>query len=172
MDNLANILEGILFCAGDPIEKSLIKEKLEITEKDLNKAITELEEKFNKNESGIILIKFNNKLQFASNSIYSEKIDLVLKKTKERALSKTIMETLAIIAYKQPVTRLEIENIRGGAPADYALRALLEHKLITIVGRKESLGRPLLFGTTDEFLKRFDLENLTQLPDFENLINQ
>ncbi|MBQ7308240.1 MAG: SMC-Scp complex subunit ScpB [Clostridia bacterium] len=169
MENLSNILESLLFYSGDAVDKSLIKEKLNIKENELAKAIKELEKKYDEN-SGIILIKFKNKLQFATNSKYTESVDLVLKKTRERALSKTIIETAAIIAYKQPITRLEIEDIRGGAPADYAIRSLLEHKLIEVVGRKETLGRPLLFGTTDEFLKRFNLQNLNDLPDFNQVM--
>lgn len=171
MDNLPNILESILFYSGDAVDKSLIKEKLNITEKELTKAIKELEKKYDE-ESGIRLIKVKDKLQFATNSKYSECVDIVLKKTRERALSKTIIETVAIIAYKQPITRLEIEDIRGGAPADYAIRSLLEHKLIQVVGRKETLGRPLLFGTTDEFLKRFNLQDVNELPDFDQLMEE
>ena len=171
MENLENILESILFYSGDPVDKALLKEKLGIKEGELNKALAKIEEKYDE-KSGIRLIRFKDKLQFATNSNYSDFVDLVLKKTREKALSKNILETVAIIAYKQPVTRLDIETIRGGAPADYAIRALLEHKLIEVVGRKEALGRPLLFGTTDEFLKRFNLENLDELPDYGELMSQ
>lgn len=171
MENLANIIESILFYSGDAVDKSLIKEKLGIKESELSKALDKLDKKYNE-ESGIKLLRFRDKIQFATNSKYSESVDMVLKKTRERALSKNILETVAIIAYKQPITRLEIEEIRGGAPADYAIRSLLEHNLIEVVGRKEALGRPLLFGTTDEFLKRFNLHNIDELPDYDSLMSE
>jgi len=81
------------------------------------------------------------------------------------------LETIAIIAYKQPVTRLEIEEIRG-VNSDYAINVLLEHKLIEIVGRKDTVGKPSLFGTTDEFLKRFDISSVSDLPKYEDLMAQ
>lgn len=91
--------------------------------------------------------------------------------TKERELSKTLLQVLAIIAYKQPVTRVEIEDLRG-VGSDYVLAMLTKLDLIDVVGRKETLGRPLLYGTTDEFLKKFGLHSLEDLPDYDELMQK
>ena len=96
-------------------------------------------------------------------------ISCVLNPIKEKELSTAALETVAIVAYKQPVTRLEIEQIRG-VNCDYAVQVLLKHNLIEVVGRKDVVGKPLLFGTTDAFLKRFQIESVEQLPDYEQLL--
>ena len=170
MTNLTNIIEGILFVAGNGVEKEDIIEKLEITEKELNQAVKELQEKY-ASPSGVQIITYKNKLQMCSNPEYAEQISVVLNPIKERALTKTALETVAIIAYKQPITRLEIENIRG-VSSDYAVQVLLQHNLIEVVGRKDVIGKPLLFGTTDEFLKRFQISDLSELPSYEELLEQ
>ena len=95
----------------------------------------------------------------------------ILNPIRQRNLTKATLETIAIVAYKQPVTRLEIEEIRG-VNSDYAINVLLEHKLIEIVGRKDTVGKPSLFGTTDEFLKRFDISSINELPKYEDLMAQ
>lgn len=169
MENLAYKLEGLLFVSGDGVEIPLILEKWQITEKQLDKAVDELKKKYTESE-GIKLIKYNNKLQFCSNPEFADDISLVLNPIRERALSKATLETIAIIAYKQPITRLEIENVRG-VNSDYAIQTLLKHNLIEVVGRKDAVGKPLLFGTTDDFLKRFNLEDLSQLPNYDELLN-
>lgn len=108
-------------------------------------------------------------MQFASNPSYSDVIACVLNPIRERDLSNAALETIAIIAYRQPVTRLEIEQIRG-VNSEYTVQMLLKNNLIEVVGRKEAVGKPLLFGTTDEFLKRFQLESISDLPDYETLL--
>lgn len=170
MENLTNIIEGILFVAGNGVCRADIIEKLEISEKDLNKAIEELKQKY-AGASGVNIITYKDKVQMCSNPEYADAIQVVLNPIKERALTKTALETVAIIAYKQPITRLEIENIRG-VSSDYAVQVLLQHNLIEVVGRKDVIGKPLLFGTTEEFLKRFQLESLEQLPKYEELLEQ
>ena len=170
MQNLTNIIEGILFVSGNGIAKEDIIEKLEITPKQLDNAIEELKKKY-EGDSGVQVITYKNKVQMCSNPEYAEQISVVLNPIKERALTKTALETIAIIAYKQPITRLEIENIRG-VSSDYAVQVLLQHNLIEVVGRKDVVGKPLLFGTTDEFLKRFQIESLDQLPKYEELLEQ
>lgn len=170
LEKLAQVIEGILFVAGEPISESDIISKLDITQNDFDEAVETLEFKYNQ-PSGVILKRFNKKLQFATNPDYVENISLVLNPIRERALSKATIETLAIIAYKQPITRLEIEEIRGVA-CDYAVSVLMEHSLIEIVGKKDAVGKPVMFGTTDEFLKRFKLNSLEQLPDKESLLSR
>lgn len=167
---LANIIESILFVAGNAIEENDICEKLEITPNQLTQAVNILIEKFS-GESGINLLRFNGKLQFASNSSYVNEVSVVLNPIREKELTKAMLETLAIIAYKQPITRLEIEEMRG-VDCTYAVSNLSKLNMIQIVGRKDSIGKPLLFGTTDEFLKRFDLLSVEQLPKYDDLIDR
>lgn len=169
-EKLAQVIEGILFVAGEAVSVTDIMSKLEITEDELNEAIETLEFKYN-NPSGVILKQFNRKLQFATNPDYIENISLVLNPIRERALSKATIETLAIICYKQPITRLEIEEIRG-VSCDYAVSVLMDHKLIEIVGKKDVVGKPVMFGTTDNFLKRFNLTSIDELPDKDSLLTR
>jgi len=170
MEHLDEIVESVLFLAGDPVSRADICDKLQIEKKDLNKALDRLKERFS-GDSGIILKEFGDKLQFSTNKKYADAVSSVLNPIKERALSKAAMETLAIVAYKQPVTRIDIEDIRG-VGSDYTINLLLENNLIEIVGRKEALGRPLLFGTTDEFLRRFELQSTADLPGYESLLDR
>lgn len=165
-----DILESLLFVSGDGLKIADICELLELQKSEVNGAVKRLQKRFG-GKSGIHLISFNGKIQFASNPEYSDIIACVLNPIKEKALSNPAMETLSIIAYRQPVTRLDIENIRG-VNCDYALQALLKNNLIEVVGRKESLGKPLLFGTTDAFLKRFGIEDISELPDRDGLLDK
>lgn len=169
MENLENVLEGLLFVSGDGLERQYIMEKLNVNEKQLNKAIDVLKEKYSK-ECGIHLIEYKKSIQFTSNSKYAEDISIVLNPIRERALSKATLETVAIIAYKQPITRLDVEEIRG-VNSDYAIQQLLQHNMIEVVGRKDAVGKPLLFGTTDEFLKKFELKDISDLPDYDELLS-
>lgn len=170
MKNLKEILEGLLFVSGDGLERGFIMEKLQVTDKEISNAVETLKEKYSE-DSGIHLIVYRDKIQLCSNPQYAEDISVVLNPIREKNLSRSTLETIAIISYKQPVTRLEIEEIRG-VNSDYALQTLLKHNLIEVVGRKETLGKPLLFGTTDDFLKRFQIEDLNQLPNYEDLLKQ
>jgi len=169
MNELENKLEALLFVSGDGVEISEIIDKWQVTDKQIEQAYENLKNRFN-DEFGIKIIKFRNKLQLCSNPIFADDISNVLNPIRERNLSKATLETIAIIAYKQPITRLDIEQIRG-VNSDYAIQTLLKHNLIEVVGRKDAIGKPLLFGTTDEFLKRFDLENLNNLPNYDELLN-
>ena len=170
MDKLENILESILFVNGDAVNIVDITDKLDVDKSEIKAAVKKLKAKYNEN-SGIILLEFNNKLQLASNSNYSNEVSLVLNPIRQRNLSKATLETASIIAYKQPVTRLEIEEIRG-VSSDYAINILMEHNLIEIVGRKDTVGKPALFGTTDEFLKRFNISSIDELPDYNELLDK
>ncbi len=171
MNNLKEIIKAILFVSGEGVEKSAITEKLQVTEKQLNTAVEQLKQELN-NDSGIHLIEYKNKIQLCSNPDYAELISTVLNPIREKALTKAALETVAIIAYKQPITKLEIEEIRKINSADYAIQVLLDNHMIEIVGRKDAVGKPYMFGTTDEFLKRFDLKDLSDLPDYEQLLER
>lgn len=171
MDKLDKIIESILFVAGDGVEYFDISDKLGVSVEEVEDAIEKLKSEHEKNESGIQIITYNKKAQLCSNSEYAEQVAEVLNPIKEKALTKAVLETAAIIAYKQPITRLEIEQVRG-VNSDYAINNLIENKLIEVVGRKDAIGKPLLFGTTDEFLKRFTLNSLEDLPDYDELIER
>ncbi len=168
--NLKEVLKAILFASGDGVERSILAEKLEVTEKELDKAIDELEKECSK-ENGLHLIRYKNKIQLATNPNFATYIEDVLSPIREKALTRAALETLAIIAYKQPVTKLEIEDIRR-VNCDYATQALLDQNMIEIVGRKDAVGRPFMFGTTEQFLKRFNITSVEDLPDYNQLLER
>ncbi len=168
--NLKEIIYSILFVAGDGIEKEFLREKLLVSEKEFDNAIKELEQELS-GEKGIHLIKYKNKIQLSSNPSYANYISDVLNPIREKSLTRAALETLAIIAYKQPITKLEIEDIRR-VNSDYSVQILIDQNMIEVVGRKDAVGKPLLFGTTENFLKRFNLQNLSDLPDYESLLER
>ena len=169
--NLNDIIFSVLFVAGEGIEKSFIAEKLELSEKEVENAIKDLQEKY-EGACGVHIITYKNKVQLASNPAYADYIGEVLNPIREKTLTRAALETLAIIAYKQPITKLEIEEIRGVNNCDYAIQILVDQGVIEVVGRKDAVGKPLLFGTTDGFLKRFNLQDLAQLPDYDELLER
>lgn len=170
-DNLNEILFSVLFVAGEGVEKEFIAEKLELTTKEVDAAIKELQKKYS-GGSGVHVITYKNKVQLASNPAYADYIGEVLNPIREKTLTRAALETLAIIAYKQPITKLEIEEIRGVNNCDYAIQILDDQGVIEVVGRKDAVGKPLLFGTTDAFLKRFNLQDLAELPDYDSLLER
>ena len=172
MENLSKIIEGILFVSGDPVSFLDIAEKLEIDKSEVEKAVLELQEYKQQNNDGVQVLVFNEKAQLCSNKEYVEKISIVLNPLREKMLTKVVLEVCGIIAYKQPITRSEIESVRGGATSDYAINMLLENNLIEVVGRKDAVGKPLLFGTTDNFLKKFNISSLNDLPDYDKLLER
>lgn len=168
-DDIVQLVESILFVAGQGVEINDIAEKLELDKKEVIKAIEQLKEK-HKND-GINVITYKQSAQMCSNPLFAEDIATVLNPIREKQLTKAALETAAIIAYKQPVTKLEIEQVRG-VNSDYAVQVLSNFNLIEIVGRKDAVGKPLLYGTTDEFLKRFELQSIEDLPDYDELIER
>ncbi len=168
--NLKEILYSILFVAGDGIEKSFLAEKLEVSKKDIEKALDELKQELS-GDKGVHLIEYKDKVQLATNPNYASFISDVLNPIREKSLTRAALETLAIIAYKQPITKLDIEDIRG-VNSDYAVQILIDQNMIEVVGRKDAVGKPLLFGTTENFLKRFDIKNISDLPDYEELLER
>jgi segregation and condensation protein B len=172
MENLSKIIEGILFVSGEPVSFMDIAEKLEIEKDEVEKAVIELQEYKKSNNDGVQVLIFNEKAQLCSNKAYAETISIVLNPLRERMLTKVVLEVCGIIAYKQPITRTEIECIRGGASSDYAINTLLENNLIEVVGRKDAVGKPLLFGTTDNFLKKFNISSLSDLPEYNQLLER
>ncbi len=170
MEKLTNIIEAILFASGDAVPLDLLREKLGITKRRADEAIAKLEKKYS-GECGIRLLHFNHKVQFATNPDYKDPVSLVLTPIREKEFTRTILECAAIIAYKQPITRTELENVRG-VNSDYAITTLMSLDMIYPCGRKDSAGKPVQYATTDNFLKRFKLKSLAELPDYEELMKR
>ncbi len=170
---MTEIVEAILFASGNAVaEKDLIEKVNGLTKNGLVAIKKDLEEKYNKNNSGVVFLQFNEKLQLSTNPKYGDAIADILTPLKEKELTKTLLEVLATIAYKQPITKAELEDMRGGVSSDYALIALTKAHLIEVVGTKPTIGRPQLYGTTDEFLKKFELRTLEDLPDLAEVMSK
>ncbi|MDE6868443.1 MAG: SMC-Scp complex subunit ScpB [Clostridia bacterium] len=167
---MTNIIEAVVFASGEAVPVKYIVEKLNCTVKEVNACAAELKEKYSE-DSGIQLLTFNGKLQFASNPKYKQPVSEVLTPIKEKEFTKTILECAAIIAYKQPITKPELEEIRQ-VSCDYAIHTLLELEMIVPCGRKDAVGKPILYATTDNFLKRFKLNSIDELPDYDELMAQ
>ena len=170
LKKLTSVLESILFVSGNAVTIALLAEKLQVTEQEIKEAAKLLQEEYqSKENSGIQLLMFNKKLQLTSNPEYKDYISAVLNPIKEREFTKTILECAAIIAYKQPITKGELEELRG-VNSDYPVATLLELNMIEAVGKKDTIGRPILYATTDTFLKRFQLNSIEDLPDYDTLM--
>ena len=170
MEKLTNIIEAILFASGDAVPIDLLREKLEVGKRHMDDAIKNLEKKYT-GDCGIRLLHFNHKLQFATNPDFKDPVSLVLTPIREKEFTRTILECAAIIAYKQPITRTELETIRG-VNSDYAIQTLMSLDMIYPSGRRETAGKPVEYSTTDNFLKRFKLKSLSELPDYQELMQR
>ena len=168
--NLAEHLEAVLFLSGEGLQENYLAEKFGVEEKKIASGLAELQKKYS-GECGIHLIKFRNNWQLSTNPDYADRVAEVLNPIREKNLTRAMLETLAIVAYKQPLTRLDIEDIRG-VDSSYAVQILSQNNLIEVIGRKDTVGKPLLYATTDEFLKRFELEDIDKLPSYEELLEK
>lgn len=166
-----SVIEAIIFSSDEPIPESEIVnaikvidgDETEISAADIQQAVDELNSLYAQNNLAVNIVKIANGFTHATKPEYAKYVGYLSTEKSKRRLSQAALETLAIIAYKQPLTKPELESIRG-VNSDYILTALLDKKLITISGRADSVGRPLLYKTTDEFLKYFGLNNLSDLP--------
>ena len=157
-------IETILFAMGDSVEVSTLADALGITREEALDAVSALEERCSAPDSGLMVNRFEDSVQLSSRPEYYEYLVKIAKAPKKQVLTDTLMETLSIIAFKQPVTRAEVENIRG-VNSDFAISKLVSFDLVQEVGRKDAPGRPLLFGTTEQFLRSFGISSITELPD-------
>jgi segregation and condensation protein B len=162
-ESIKKIIESILFVAGDAVEIYDIALALEISGEEISRMADELIERKKQDNSGILLVKVGDKLQLCSNPEYTQHIEKVLQPVKKTRLSQSLLETLAIIAYRQPITRFEIEQIRG-VKCNYSVAALIENGLIVRAGRKKALGNPMMYVTSDEFLRHFGISSLDEMP--------
>ena len=158
-------VEAVLFASGEPVAISVLTEALELTPLEFGPVLEGLAERYGQ-DRGVRLMRYDDSLQLCTQPMYMELIEKVLQPVRKQTLTQAALETLAVVAYRQPITRLEIEQIRG-VQCDRALATLAGHGLIAEVGRKESIGRPILYGTTEKFLQHFALTTLGELPRLE-----
>lgn len=170
METLTNIIEAVLFAAGNAVPTDLLREKLDLSKSQMDTAIRHLEKKYS-GDCGIRLLIFNHKIQLATNPDYKEQVATVLNPIREKEFTRTILECAAIIAYKQPITRSELDSVRG-VNSDYAITTLINLEMIEPCGRRDAPGKPVLYQTTDNFLRRFKLKSLKELPDYEELMKK
>ena len=163
MSELSKILEAILFVSGEPLQIAALANALEVTELEVSAAADELASDYDYHRRGICLKRFGSHIQLSTRADYAPQIEKLLQPIQKQSLSQAALETLAVVAYKQPVTRLDIEAVRG-VKCDYSVQSLVNKGLIEELGRKEPLGRPILYGTTDAFLSHFGLASLEDLP--------
>jgi segregation and condensation protein B len=169
VDFLQNHIEALIFCAPNPIKVIDIKTCLsemfnaDVPDEDIAGALQRLEEKYTAEEYSFQLYKAGGGYQFLTKPAYQASIGIMLKQQSKKRLSTSAMETLSIIAYKQPISKTEIENIRG-VNCDYAVQKLLDKNLIEITGKADTIGRPMLYGTTPKFMEYFGINDLNELP--------
>ncbi|MBE5943926.1 MAG: SMC-Scp complex subunit ScpB [Lachnospiraceae bacterium] len=156
-------VEAILFSMGDAVPFKELAKVLEIDEPTLEKIILNMMDKYNQEDRGIKLVKLESSYQLCTKNEYYDVLSKVVNMPKKHTLTDSLMETLSIVAYKQPVTRQEIEAIRG-VSCVHAINKLVEYNLVTEVGRLDAIGRPILFGTTEDFLRSFGVTSMDELP--------
>ena len=160
------IVEAILFVTGNAVEKKEICRALDMTDAELEETLDALESGYDFDRRGLRLLRFGAHVQLATRPDYAPYVEKLLQPVQKQSLSQAVMETLAVIAYRQPVTKAEIEQIRG-VKCDYSVQSLTVKGLIEEVGRKETLGRPILYGTTDTFLRHFCISSVAELPQID-----
>lgn len=166
-----SIIESLLFASGEPLKIEYIANIIECSISFTKDLLDYMIESYSREDRGIKLINVNDTYQLVTKPKNSEYVQKLLKTNVRQSLSQAALETLSIIAYKQPITRIEIDEIRG-VKSDRAVLTLVEKNLIKETGRLDVPGRPILYSTTDEFLKFFGLENLNQMPQLEALIDK
>ncbi len=171
-EQIKKVIEALLFVSEKPISIKIFQTFFNIPLNNLKEILLELIEEYRVKNGGMLIIKMEDSYQMVTNPECGEWIKIFKKFNTNNKLSEQALETLAIIAYKQPITKAEIEKIRG-VNSDYALKTLIDRKLVKIVGKKEIPGRPFIYGTTKEFLKLFGISSLKELPELSqfNKIN-
>lgn len=165
---LKNTVECMLFVAGDPVPLTELARALEISRDEAGRLLVEMERDYRHEGRGVQLLVTEETAQLISNSEYISAVTTLLQPQQQRSVSQSLLETLAVVAYRQPVTRADIENVRG-VRCDYAVSQLLKLGLISEAGRKNVVGRPMLFATTDRFLRQFGIHSLDEMPEFFKL---
>lgn len=160
---IPQVIEAILFVAGEPVAVNDLSTALGISELETIRAVEELERAMDEQKRGITVKRYGDHLRLETRAEYAPYVERMLQPVQRQSLSQTAMETLAVIAYRQPTTKGEVEQVRG-VKCDYSVQSLLQKGLIKEVGRKEALGRPILYATTDKFLEHFGISDIRELP--------
>ena len=160
---LESVIEAILFASGEAVELKELAEAIEQDIETTRKLVNNLSDRYIVEKRGMRIINIENGYQMCTNPDYFTYIKNLYGVEKKKSLSPALLETLAIIAYKQPITRAEIEAIRG-VSAEHAVNTLIKYKLVCEKGRKDAPGKPILFGTTDDFLRFFGFDSISNLP--------
>lgn len=158
------VIEAVLFTMGESVELSKLAEVIEENKSTTKKIIYEMKEKMSQSNRGIDIVELEDSFQMCTKTEMYDYLIKIAKSPRKYVLTDSVLETLSIIAYKQPITRSEIEKVRG-VSCDHAINRLIEFNLVTELGRLDAPGRPLLFGTTEEFLRRFGIQSLDALPE-------
>ena len=166
-----SLIEAMLFVSGEPVLASSLKEVLDISEAEIRQSMDELIAEYRERDRGILILEIAQGYQMVTNPVCAKILRKFTNTATSNKLSLPALETLAIVAYKQPLIRAEIEQIRG-VNSDGVIKSLLDKRLIKIVGQKEAPGKPMLYGTTKEFLQYFGLKDLTELPTLKELTRE
>ncbi len=161
--NYKSIIEAILFTMGDSVELDKIANAIELEKAETKRLLDEMKAELDASDRGITITELDGAYQMCTKPEMYEYLIKIAKQPTRRALTDVLLETLSIIAYKQPVTKSEIEKIRG-VSCDHAVNKLVEYNLVCELGRLDAPGRPLLFGTTEEFLRSFGVHSIDELP--------
>ncbi|MCU9807893.1 SMC-Scp complex subunit ScpB [Paraclostridium dentum] len=172
-DEIKNVIEAIMFAYSEPISIKDLNNAIneELSSKEIEIMLNSLIEDYKENNRGIQIIKLQDKYQMCTNKDYAEFVKNILEPKRKKTLSQATLETLTIIAYKQPITKVEIEEIRG-VKSDKVVQTLLENDLIYEAGRLDKIGKPIIYKTTNEFLKLLNIEKLEDLPSIEKYENE
>ena len=169
MDYLVNHIQALVFCSPKPITEEEIQDCLkemfdaDVPGADITEGLNTIKGRFESDEFAMELVKSGGGFQFLTKPAYQASIGILLKQQSKKRLSNSALETLSIIAYKQPITKSEAEQIRG-VSCDYSIQKLLEKELVEIKGKSEGVGRPLLYGTSQKFMDYFGINDLKELP--------
>ena len=159
-------VEAILFAAGDSVENERLAEALDLDKQEMIDILKRMALRYEEADRGIRLVELDGSWQLCTKTEHYEELIRVVKQPKKTVLTDVLLETLSIVAYKQPVTKAEIEKIRG-VKSDHAVNKLVEYNLVKELGRLDAPGRPILFGTTEEFLRTFGVQGLEELPSVD-----
>ncbi len=170
MNDIKEIIKALLFAWGDPLDIKTISDICEIDIEEIERAMEDLRSEMDLSNDGLKIIRMNSSYQLISRDIYFDYVKKLLSEKPKNNLSNASIETLSIIAYKQPVTKMQIEKIRS-VKSDGPVNTLLDRGLIEEVGRLDTPGKPILYGTSDIFLRSFGIEDLSELPDINMDIN-
>lgn len=163
IEEMEAVIEAVLFTMGESVSVERLAAALEMDKDTTYKLVKNMMDRYNQESRGMKIIELEDAFQLCTRPELYEYLIRVAKQPKKHALTDVLLETLSIIAYKQPITKLEIEKIRG-VKCDHAVNKLVEYKLVMEVGRLDAPGRPLLFGTTEDFLRSFGVQSIEDLP--------